>query len=155
MRLLSRLLLLAGLTLAAIAPLATSAAAQPTAAATRVQPVDFNAAMLDQDGEKIMDCAKVEKVPATPTQAETLKCAKEITLTLGRLAWGALNKADPNMSIDDAKRRFQLMEKVYSSPTPIDISNNDADLIERMIIKGGYPPQWIGRAIQMLDAVSK
>lgn len=106
--------------------------------------INFSTVLTDQDDNPIMDCAKVDAGPPP-------KCAQETKMTLGRIALGALNKQDQGLTDTDNVTRYYLMLKVYRAVEPIELSGGDVDLIRRQIVKTGYPPLWVGRALEILD----
>lgn len=111
--------------------------------------IDMSVVLTDPDGKPMTDCNKwVPQEPPLPA-----KCEQLVDLTLGGLAYTALNRPEQNLTTADQVKRGLLALRVKSAHvTELDAS--DIELIKGVIGKMGIPPVVVVTAYRLLDPAS-
>ena len=114
--------------------------------------IDLSRPLTDASGNPVQDCDHVSvRPPAAPA------CDKFVTLTLGRLAAGAVDQPQQNLKPADIIQRGELAIRIrramlnfHSTQGKLDISPSDLDLIREQIVKLHIPPSEVAQAYEML-----
>jgi hypothetical protein len=114
-----------------------------------VRLIDFNALLKLPDGDPITECTK-DDGPNT-------RCTERKPVTLGLIAYRALQRAKPSASLNEAASRWRLSRKVQGA---VQLSSADVTTVITAIHEfsfdpqktgGGFTTEIEGQALCMLD----
>lgn len=139
--------------------LVTAAAALILTAVTsaRATEVDMSAVLMAPDGRAQQDCDHVVDDVKSPDYG---KCDRYVTLTLGRLAAGAVDQPEQGLKPADIVIRGSLARKIRKALTitgkwTVDLDPRDIDLIKDQISKMRLNPSVITQAYDLLMPPAK
>lgn len=122
--------------------------AAAAAAAETSRKIDFSVAIIDQDGEPMLECTEPATLPAVDPACKTRRA-----ITLGVVAMRAVMTPEPNLAPEESLKRGQLALSIYKS-TGAELTAEEIALIKRQLAKS-YGPLVVARTFPLLDPAVK
>lgn len=126
---------------------------------------DFNVVVKDYEGRPFVRHVfeyDEKGMPVTEKEGpmkgqQKFKCFEPLTLRLYALeAVGGRWRGEDNMTVEQAKKRLALYDKLTFSPDGVvDVSNDEVTMINECLLKQGRDPIVIGRMAIMLETDPK
>lgn len=104
--------------------------------------IDMTTVLKLDDGQPIKD-------PSRRTEDDK-ECAKCADLTIGHAIAIALNKPEPNLTVDQLYTRGALINRIRNNPDAT-ISAEDATLIEHCLATVGFFPAVVVQIVSVID----
>ena len=119
--------------------------------------IDMSTVLMGANGQAQQDCDHVVDDIKSPDYG---KCDKYVTLTLGRLAAGAVDQPDQGLKPADIVIRGSLARKIRKALTvsnkwTVDLDPRDIDLIKEQIAKTRLNPSVLDQAFELLMPPAK
>lgn len=114
-------------------------------AADEPRKIDFTQVVKDLNGNEGVDCAEIKP--------DGSGCARIVPMTIGRIAAGALDRADKNIAVPDKIIRAGLAYKIINANNAV-LTSDEITMIKTAVGKLEISNAFIFQVIKAIDPVS-